>query len=629
MAAPTQKSQPQMQEDELLKRPLYVYDLPTTLLTTLTLKSITAVTAVTAVTPAADPEPTPTPASETPGGATSCALCSITTPSVQQQRQHYRSDLHRFNTKLKARGQPAVGENEFERLLEQQLEGESISGSESSDEEEGAGADDEDRLVSLVRRKAVIVDRDGEGEEVRGRRQTAGNAPIVWFSSSKLEKEVSLGVYRALFPRKEVEDGYLDALKGMQLQGETSPHVFMCMIGGGHFAAMVVGLAPKAGQGGRGGEPVVLAHKTFHRYTTRRKQGGSQSANDNAKGAAHSAGASIRRHNEMALTAEVRELLAGWKEYLDTAELLFVRATGMQNRRTLFGYEDAPMKSNDPRIRGFPFSTRRATQSELTRCFTELTRVKISRVDEAALAAAATAALAPQQQSKLKPASPAPPQQPKLSPEDEAALLHTTQLIALIRRSKASSVVSYLSSNKLPAHFAFFPPSQHHHSPTPLHLAASLNHPAVVTALLTKASADPTLKNADGKTPFLLTGDRQTRDTFRIARGELGEEKWQWELAAVPAPLKRAEVEQREALEKAEEKARREREVARLKEEEKGKAKGKVGIKSMSLGSGGVFTGLGRMEEESRGLTPEARMRLDRERRARAAEERMRKARAE
>ena len=517
-----------------------------------------------------------------------------------------------------------MGEDEFERLIEQQCEGESISGSECSDQEEGAGGDDEDCLVSLVRRKAVIA--DGEGEVVRGKKQGAGNAPIIWFSSTILENEVSLGVYRALFSGKEREEGgYLDALRRKQLSGGTSPHIFMCMIGGGHFAAMVVSLAPKAGQGGRGGEPVVLAHKTFHRYTTRRKQGGSQSANDNAKGAAHSAGASIRRHNEMALTAEVRELLAVWKEYLDTAELLFIRATGMQNRRTLFGYEDAPMKSNDPRIRGFPFSTRRATQSELTRCFTELTRVKISRVDEAALVAAA--APAPPQQLKSKPASPAPPPQPKLSPEDEAALLHTTQLTALVRRSKASAVISYLSSNNLPSHFAFYPPSQHYHSPTTLHLAASLNHPAVVTALLTKASADPTLKNADGKPPFLLAGDRQTRDAFRMARGELGEDKWQWELAAVPAPLQRADVERREELEKAQEKERREREMARLKEEEKGKAKAKGGVRGMALGSGGVVTGLGRMEEESRGLTPEARMRLERERRARAAEERMRKAR--
>jgi len=36
----------------------------------------------------------------------------------------------------------------------------------------------------------------------------------------------------------------------------------------------------------------------FIRYTTRRKQGGSQASNDNAKGKAKSAGANLRRYNE-------------------------------------------------------------------------------------------------------------------------------------------------------------------------------------------------------------------------------------------------------------------------------------------------------------------------------------------
>src|SRR5208282_1532244 len=99
-------------------------------------------------------------------------------------------------------------------------------------------------------------------------------------------------------------------------------HVFLCMIGGGHFAAMVVSLAPKQMRSSSAGplacEATVLAHKTFHRYTTRRKQGGAQSANDSAKGAAHSAGSSLRRYNEAALTDEVRLLLQDWKGMIDT-----------------------------------------------------------------------------------------------------------------------------------------------------------------------------------------------------------------------------------------------------------------------------------------------------------------------
>lgn len=42
----------------------------------------------------------------------------------------------------------------------------------------------------------------------------------------------------------------------------------------------------------------VLFHKTFHSYTVRQGQGGSQGSHDNKRGAAKSAGASLRRYNE-------------------------------------------------------------------------------------------------------------------------------------------------------------------------------------------------------------------------------------------------------------------------------------------------------------------------------------------
>jgi hypothetical protein len=104
------------------------------------------------------------------------------------------------------------------------------------------------------------------------------------------------------------------------------------MIAGGHFAGAVVRVSRaqdddsgddektrKRKQKKPKPETEVVLHKTFHRYTSmfsnmhtilefqlmrtlaRRKQGGSQSANDNAKGAAKSAGAQLRRYGEQAL----------------------------------------------------------------------------------------------------------------------------------------------------------------------------------------------------------------------------------------------------------------------------------------------------------------------------------------
>lgn len=128
----------------------------------------------------------------------------------------------------------------------------------------------------------------------------------------------------------------------------------MFMVAGGHFAGAVVRVS-KTGQenevpsNNKKKKPVVetevLRHKTFHRYTSqffflsvlevplidcfrvaRRKQGGSQGLNDNAKGNAKSAGAQLRRYGEQALR-DVRfsliydllfaDLLLGHSEPLD------------------------------------------------------------------------------------------------------------------------------------------------------------------------------------------------------------------------------------------------------------------------------------------------------------------------
>ena len=47
-------------------------------------------------------------------------------------------------------------------------------------------------------------------------------------------------------------------------------------------------------------------HKTFHRYVVRQKQGGVQSSKDSAGRAPKSAGASLRRYNENALSKDIK-----------------------------------------------------------------------------------------------------------------------------------------------------------------------------------------------------------------------------------------------------------------------------------------------------------------------------------
>lgn len=605
-------------------------------------------------------DPTPTPdtshasSNDNTTGSQSCSLCALTFTSVDDQRSHQKSDLHHYNLKQKLRGNKPVTENEFESLVGDLDE--SLSGSDSDESDEEGEGKQESTLTALLKKQATLAGRNNnnggadqyeEDSFVRKKKRGSGNAPMIWFSSPVLPPNNYFGMYRAILTPEQArnEGEVVEVIKKKQLDpipapkpskdgnavpaAYKGPHVFMCMIGGGHFAAMVVSLAPRqtkhASSGPLNREATVLAHKTFHRYTTRRKQGGSQSANDNAKGNAHSAGSSIRRYNEQALIDEVRQLLQEWKGLIDTSDLLFIRATGATNRRTLFGpYEDQVMRANDPRIRGFPFSTRRATQNELMRCFIELTRLKVREFDPAQAAKAQQDA-----ETKVAPSKPAKPVAPKLSEEEETALLHTTQLQAFIRRSKLPALLSYLKNNDVQADFVFQPADsqQNHHAPTPLHFSASQNSAPLVSGLLLKAGSDPTLKNKEGKTAFELAGDRATRDAFRVARDELGEQKWEWEAARVPPAMKRAEADKREERERKEiesnEAERKKAEEARLKvegpkiTEKASRAKGILG--------GLQKTAQEKREEEARGLTPEQKMRLDRERRARAAEERIKR----
>ncbi|KAL8857621.1 MAG: hypothetical protein Q9178_005786 [Gyalolechia marmorata] len=593
--------------------------------------------------------------------STSCLLCSARFPDLQEQRQHVRSDWHNYNLKQKLRGHKLVTEVEFDKLVEDLDE--SLSGSDSSDSED----DDDPRestLTVLLKKQARIEYQEPEGLDdlsSKKRKRGSGKPPLVWFSTPLLPSNTSLGIYRAVFTsiEQEQEVDMVKFLRSKQLKPVpskppndssngvplpsvmTSPQVFLCMVGGGHFAGMVVSLAPKYGKKNTGVEErqaTVIAHKTFHRYTTRRKQGGAQSSNDSAKGAAHSAGASIRRYNEAALESEIRALLTEWKELIGQSQLIFVRATGSSNRRTLFGpYDGQVLRQNDPRNRGFPFSTRRATQAELMRAFIELTRVKVEEVDEGALAVATV--LEPASQTPKPHATASKPIAPKISKEEEEAILHTTQLQAMVRRSKVPALLSYLSSNTLPADFRFHPPSSqaNHHAPTPLHLAASINSPAIVLALLTKANANPTTLNGEGNPAFALAGDRATRDAFRVGRSELGEQKWDWSAAHIPSALTKEEAEKRDARDRQEaEKAETERrkvEEERLRKVEDTRGDGVAGGGGVRKGGGKALgavekTGAEKREEESRGLTPEMRMRLERERRARAAEARMRGGRA-
>ncbi|TFB03727.1 hypothetical protein CCMA1212_004829 [Trichoderma ghanense] len=637
--------------DELLRRPLYVYDLPPESLAGLTLKPDADAIAIDESATSTPPSQTSDASSDAFVGSQACSLCKLSFPTVIDQRSHTKSDFHNYNLKQKLRGQSPVSEAEFEKLIETLDESLSGSDSEDSEDDEDEGRQ-ESTLTALLKKQAKLTERrnaarenndQGVDDDESSGRPGKGKPALIWFSSPLLPENTYFGIYRAIFTDEEQrQPDLVEVVRKKQLApialpkpakdgtlppiAYKGPHFFLCMIGGGHFAAMVVSLAPRAAKAGSttmNREATVLAHKTFHRYTTRRKQGGSQSASDNAKGKAHSAGSSLRRYNETALVEDVRALLQDWKGLLDSSELLFIRATGTTNRRTLFGpYEGQVLQANDARIRGFPFSTRRATQNELMRSFIELTRLKVREI------APSKAGLDKASTTQSKPAAPSKPAKPTLSEAEETALLHTSQLQAFVRRSKLPALLSYLTKNNLGPDFEFYPPEQNYHTPRLLHYAAAQNTAPLVLGILTRAGANPLLKNAEGKTPFELAGDRSTRDAFRVARSELGEEKWDWDAAKVPPAMTKDEADRRDDREKQEadkkESDRRKAEEERLRAEGSRLPEQKT-KKGNSIASIIAKTPQERREEEARGLTPEMKLKLERERRARAAEERIRR----
>lgn len=260
--------------------------------------------------------------------AHSCSCCSVKFSNAIAQRAHFKLDWHRYNIKRQLAGLSPVSEEAFTVIADKGDDIESISGSESESE------DDDEAVDQVSSRHAKVFFSNSQGQVISlyrcllfSGKECTDTTPPLEFTSRARHNFLSLPSQWAIF-----------------------------MLGGGHFAAGIF----------KGKEPIV--HKTFHCYTVRAKQGGSQSTRDN-KGGSHpkSAGASLRRYNEQALVQHVQDLVSAWADHLKSCSLIFVRAVGPNNRSVLFGGKSPPLEKTDSRIRTIPFPTRRATYNEVLR----------------------------------------------------------------------------------------------------------------------------------------------------------------------------------------------------------------------------------------------------------------------
>lgn len=141
-------------------------------------------------------------------------------------------------------------------------------------------------------------------------------------------------------------------------------HWLVFLLAGGRFAGAVFD-----------GESVVV-HKTFQRYVIRAKQGGSQASRDaqQHQSAPKSAGANLRRYNQMALANDIQELLDEWSSHIKQAEFIFLRCSSYH--RSIFFAGKAPAFSkNDSRMKNIPFVTHRPSFEEVKRVHKKLANI--------------------------------------------------------------------------------------------------------------------------------------------------------------------------------------------------------------------------------------------------------------
>lgn len=333
-----------------------------------------------------------------------------------------------------------------------------------------------------------------------------------------------------------------------------------------------------------------------------------------------------------------------WAAAIAASERIWIRAS-VSNKRTFYDYDGAAFAKNDPRLRTFPFPTRRPTQSELIRCLGELTRVKVSHFTEEDLREQDEAFLASLPKPKALPsaASTAPPnvpkvEVPKLTKEQEALKEKWRRMLEMIRKGRLDALKSFWDreGESVGGVDARVPDwvEKDDAGFTILQVAASVGQEEVVEWLLERLEADPTLP-VDGqmdatktrRVAYDLASSKGVRDVFRRAAGAMPN-RWDWlGVGHVPSVL----TQEMEAEQDQKKKVRRKGLKEKMKErEEKEKAvveedpePAPAPVLRAASSAGPQRLGGNKVIGGFEGLTSEMRMKLERERRARAIEARL------
>ncbi|XP_076948786.1 uncharacterized protein LOC143621159 [Bidens hawaiensis] len=503
-----------------------------------------------------------------------CNTCKSSFESLIEQRSHFKSDFHRINVKLTVAGKDTVKEDDFDEWASDSLVKDydisSISGSEDEDDRESSLRNDTNKeLLGSNKRKIFVHLANGDIVSFWKSLFLDDNVKIVF------EHGKSGTMLDDVLPCVTEKEITAKLRYVVQEPRDNTRFRIMLLASGGHFAGCVFD-----------GNSVV-AHKTFHRYVIRAKSGKKQSSKDASGKIAHSAGASIRRHNEQALKKEIRELLAAWKPYFDASSCIFIHAPS-DNRQLLFEGETPCFSCQKGSIRRIPLTVRRPTFKEAKRLYNILTQVSTETIEETVHVI---------KESKEDSKTTNTHSKKNTKEVGEASIVNSMEDLAISSSNESKAVIVS----------------------TPLHLAAKDGNAEKVLELL-EEGLDPCAVDERGKTPYMLATEKEVRNTFRRFMA-LNLDKWDWLAAKVPSALTK-EMEESQNAKQAEKDAKRKARAKELKKarkarEKKAEAEAAQSQKASSTQSQSVTPRLTKEEELKRKQDEE------REKRAAAAERRI------
>ncbi|GJX25722.1 ankyrin repeat and zinc finger domain-containing protein 1 [Tanacetum coccineum] len=508
-----------------------------------------------------------------------CNTCKSTFDSLQDQRSHFKSDFHRFNVKLTVAGKDTMKEDDFDETSDSFVKDydiSSISGSEDEDERDSSLRNDMNKgLLGSSKTKIFVHLANGDIVSFWKCLFLDDTAKIIF----EQNKSSMLDDVLPCVTEKEMTE----RLRNVIHEPRDKTHFrVMLLASGGHFAGCVFD-----------GNSVV-AHKTFHRYVIRAKAGKKQSTKDASGKIAHSAGASIRRYNELALKKEIRELLAAWKPYFDASSSIFIHAPS-DSRLLLFDGDTPCFSCQKSAIRRIPLTVRRPTFKEARRLYNILTQVSSEPKEETV----------PMDKEDLKTTH----TQEGLPGSVKKNLGNNLDSKEVAETSIVNGMEDMSISNGNEGKVTVIS--------TPLHEAAKAGNVENVLELL-EQGLDPCVIDERGRTPYMLATEKEVRNTFRRFMA-LNLDKWDWQAAKVPSPLTK-EMEESQNAKQAEKDAKRKaraKELKKLKKAREKKAEAEAAQKALAT----------QLQSSRPQMTKEEKLKQaqdeEREKRAAAAERRI------